>query len=69
MRETGYRAAVTCRAGPLPGGGSLTELRRTMIGRRDDVQRFRARLDGVTDTPSRLTEAMQRRRAGVRATV
>jgi peptidoglycan/xylan/chitin deacetylase (PgdA/CDA1 family) len=63
VQETGYRAAVTCRPGLNASGADLAELRRTLIGPRDDMRRFRAKLDGRLDAPSRLTEAMQRRRA------
>jgi peptidoglycan/xylan/chitin deacetylase (PgdA/CDA1 family) len=62
VHETGYRAAVTCRSGLNASGVALAELRRTLIGPRDDIRRFRAKLDGQLDAPTRLTEAMQRRR-------
>jgi peptidoglycan/xylan/chitin deacetylase (PgdA/CDA1 family) len=65
--ETGYRGAVTCRSGLNAGGVGLVELRRTMVGWRDDMERFRAKLAGRLDKPGVLTEAMQRRRAAVRA--
>jgi peptidoglycan/xylan/chitin deacetylase (PgdA/CDA1 family) len=66
VHETGYRGAVTCRSGLNAGGVGLVELRRTMVGWRDDMERFRAKLAGRLDKPSVLTEAMQRRRAAVR---
>jgi peptidoglycan/xylan/chitin deacetylase (PgdA/CDA1 family) len=61
--EAGYRAAVTCRAGVNRGGEGLVELRRTLVGWGVDAARFRALMAGRLDQPSRLTEAMQRRRA------
>jgi peptidoglycan/xylan/chitin deacetylase (PgdA/CDA1 family) len=60
--ELGYRAAVTCRPGLNTTATDLVELRRNLIGPRDDARRFRAKLYGLLDAPSRLTEAMQRRR-------
>ncbi len=66
-RETGHRAAVTCRPGLNQHGIDLMELRRNLIGPRDDLPRFEAKLSGRLDAPSRLTEAMQRRRARARA--
>jgi peptidoglycan/xylan/chitin deacetylase (PgdA/CDA1 family) len=60
--ETGYRAAVTCRPGLNQHGIDMAELRRNLIGPRDDLARFQAKLSGRLDAPSRLTEAMQRRR-------
>ena len=60
--EAGYRGAVTCRAGLNRGGDGLAELRRTLVGRGIDAARFRGLLAGRADRPSRLTEAMQRRR-------
>jgi peptidoglycan/xylan/chitin deacetylase (PgdA/CDA1 family) len=66
VREAGYRGAVTCRSGLNTGGGGLVELRRTMVGWRDDMERFHAKVAGRLDKPSALTEAMQRRRAAVR---
>lgn len=63
LRESGYRAAVTCRPGINTAETDLAELRRNLIAPRDDLQRFRAKLGGLLDAPSRLTEAMQRRRA------
>lgn len=64
--EAGYRGAVTCRAGLNHGGEGLAELRRTLVGWSADAARVRALLAGRLDRPSRLTEAMQRRRAGAR---
>ncbi len=61
-RELGYRAAVTCRPGLNTAATDLMELRRNLIAPRDDARRFRAKLHGLLDAPSRLTEAMQRRR-------
>ena len=66
-RELGYRAAVTCRPGLNDAGTDPMELRRNLIAPRDDIRRFRAKLGGLLDAPSRLTEAMQRRRAGAAA--
>lgn len=63
VNEAGYRAAVTCRPGLNTSNAHLAELRRNLIGARDDINRFRAKLHGQLDAPSRLTEAMQRRRA------
>jgi peptidoglycan/xylan/chitin deacetylase (PgdA/CDA1 family) len=67
VQELGYRGAVTCRSGLNRGGEPPAELRRTLIGWADDARRFEAKLAGLLDEPSRLTEAMQRRRAGRRA--
>lgn len=67
--ETGYRAAVTCRSGLNQVGVDRAALFRTLVGWGDHLARFEAKLAGLLDRPSRLTEAMQRRRAaGVRAT-
>jgi peptidoglycan/xylan/chitin deacetylase (PgdA/CDA1 family) len=66
VHEVGYHGAVTCRSGLNRGGEPLAELRRTLIGWADDAHRFEAKLAGQLDEPSRLTEAMQRRRAGRR---
>lgn len=63
VRGAGYRAAVTTRAGLNLIGHSPFELRRTMISWADDAARFRAKLDGLLDQPSRLTELAQRLRA------
>jgi len=63
VRELGYHAAVTCRPGLNDAETDATELRRNLIAPRDDLRRFRAKLGGLLDAPSRLTEAMQRRRA------
>ncbi len=46
------------------GGQPLAELRRTLIRWADDEHRFEAKLAGLLDEPSRVTEAMQRWRAG-----
>ena len=62
VRELGYGGAVTCRPGINDAGTDPTELRRNLIAPRDDIRRFRAKLGGLLDAPSRLTEAMQRRR-------
>lgn len=66
-REAGYRAAVTCRAGLNQHTTDLMELRRNLVFPRDDITRFRAKLSGLLDSPSPLTEAMNRRRAGASA--
>ncbi len=63
--EAGYLSAVTCRSGLNRTGADPTQLLRTLVGWGDDVRRFQAKLAGLLDRPSRLTEAMQRRRAGV----
>jgi peptidoglycan/xylan/chitin deacetylase (PgdA/CDA1 family) len=63
VAEAGYRAAVTCRNGINPGGAGLGELRRDLIGWRDDVERFALKLSGALDASGALTEAMQRRRS------
>jgi peptidoglycan/xylan/chitin deacetylase (PgdA/CDA1 family) len=63
VRELGFRAAVTCRPGLNDADTDRAELRRNLIAPRDDIRRFRAKLGGLLDAPSRLTEAMQRRRA------
>ena len=62
VHATGYRAAVTCRPGINRHGIDMAQLRRNLIGPRDDLRSFRAKLAGQLDAPSRLTEAMQRRR-------
>lgn len=62
-RELGYRAGVTCRPGLNTAATDPMELRRNLIAPRDDARRFRAKLYGLLDEPSRLTEAMQRRRS------
>jgi peptidoglycan/xylan/chitin deacetylase (PgdA/CDA1 family) len=60
--ESGYRAAVTTRSGVNDPRTPLGELRRTMIAWRDGPLMFRAKLDGLLDRPSWLTERLQRRR-------
>lgn len=64
--ETGYVSAVTCRSGLNRTGADPTQLRRTLVGWGDDSERFQAKLAGRLDRPSRLTEAMQRRRGAAR---
>ncbi len=62
VREAGFRAGVTCRAGVNPGGGSLHELRRTMILWRDGEREFGAKLGGALDRPSVAADWVRRRR-------
>ena len=59
----GYRAGVTTRAGVNPGGGSLGDLRRTMIDWGDTVVDFQSKLAGYLDGASWLAESVQWRRA------
>jgi peptidoglycan/xylan/chitin deacetylase (PgdA/CDA1 family) len=60
--KAGYRGAVTCRPGINQMGTDPTQLRRMLVAWSDDLRRFEAKLAGRLDRPSRLTEAMQRRR-------
>lgn len=64
--KAGYRSAVTCRPGINQIGADPTQLRRILVAWSDDLKRFEAKLAGRLDRPSRLTEAMQRRRGAVR---
>jgi glycosyltransferase involved in cell wall biosynthesis/peptidoglycan/xylan/chitin deacetylase (PgdA/CDA1 family) len=59
-----FRAGVTTTAGVNSPGGTLGELRRTMIYWRDGLDEFRAKLDGALDRPSRASMRLQARRAG-----
>jgi len=61
--DAGFRAGVTTRAGVNPGGGPLSELRRTMVYWGDDAGDFTAKLDGLLDRASSLSERMLIRRA------
>ena len=45
------------------GGAPLSQLRRTMVYWRDDADDFSAKLDGLLDRVSSLSERMQTRRA------
>jgi peptidoglycan/xylan/chitin deacetylase (PgdA/CDA1 family) len=58
----GYRAGVTTRSGLNLGGASPWELHRTMIMWADGPARFTAKLTGLLDHPSALSELAQRRR-------
>lgn len=62
--DTGYRSAVTCRPGINQAGADLTQLLRTLVSWSDDLDRFAVKLAGRLDRPSRLAQAMQRRRGG-----
>jgi glycosyltransferase involved in cell wall biosynthesis/peptidoglycan/xylan/chitin deacetylase (PgdA/CDA1 family) len=61
--DAGFLAGVTTRAGVNTGDGPLAELGRTMVYWRDDVEDFAAKLAGLLDPASPLTERMQARRA------
>lgn len=63
VKQAGYRAAVTTRAGQNNSQTPTGELRRTMIGWHDSGPVFAAKLAGLLDRPSRLTEWAQRRRS------
>lgn len=63
VKEAGYRAAVTTRAGLNDSQTPAGELRRTMIGWRDSGPDFEAKLAGLLDRPSQLSEWAQRRRS------
>ena len=63
VQEAGYAAAVTTRAGLNVSGQPALELHRTMVSWADGGTRFRAKLDGLLDRPSRLTELAQLIRA------
>jgi peptidoglycan/xylan/chitin deacetylase (PgdA/CDA1 family) len=63
VREAGYHCAVTTRAGGNPPGADLMQLRRIMIGWRDDLALFEAKLRGHLDRPLALSEWLQRLRA------
>jgi peptidoglycan/xylan/chitin deacetylase (PgdA/CDA1 family) len=77
-REAGYRVAVTCEPGANGPGQRPHELRRLIVGPRDDLKMFEAKLTGLLDEPwgvsdglKRATRAMRRatapgRRAGAR---
>ena len=51
VRESGYRAAVTCEFGANTAPFTHNELRRTLVERSDPLWLFRARLAGATDAP------------------
>ena len=51
VRESGYRAAVTCEFGANTAPFEHGELRRTIVERSDPLWLFRARLAGATDAP------------------
>ena len=51
VRESGYRAAVTCEFGANSAPFDHGELRRTIVERSDPLWVFRARLAGATDAP------------------
>lgn len=51
VRESGYRAAVTCEFGANTAPFDHGELRRTIVERSDPLWLFRARLAGATDAP------------------
>jgi peptidoglycan/xylan/chitin deacetylase (PgdA/CDA1 family) len=51
VRESGYRAAVTCEYGANTAPFAHNELRRTIVARSDPLWLFRARLAGATDAP------------------
>jgi peptidoglycan/xylan/chitin deacetylase (PgdA/CDA1 family) len=51
VRESGYRAAVTCEFGANSAPFAHNELRRTIVARSDPLWVFRARLTGATDAP------------------
>jgi peptidoglycan/xylan/chitin deacetylase (PgdA/CDA1 family) len=51
VRESGYRAAVTCEFGANAAPFAHNELRRTLVERSDPLWLFRARLAGATDAP------------------
>ena len=53
MKESGYRAAVTCEFGANSAPFANNELRRTIVERSDPLWLFRARLAGATDAPPR----------------
>jgi hypothetical protein len=57
---------VTCRPGLNQPGTDPTQLLRMLVSWGDSLERFEAKLAGRLDGPSRLTEAMQRRRGAVR---
>ena len=63
VMSAGYRAAVTTRAGVNAPGSSPAELSRTMIGWRDGLRLFEAKLAGALDRPPPLTEWLQRHQA------
>jgi peptidoglycan/xylan/chitin deacetylase (PgdA/CDA1 family) len=51
VRESGYRAAVTCEFGANHAPFGHNELCRTIVERSDPLWLFRARLAGATDAP------------------
>ena len=63
----GFRGGVSTMPGVNGGGGSLGELRRTMIYWGEDVRTFEAKLAGALDVPSRLGEGLRERRARPRS--
>jgi peptidoglycan/xylan/chitin deacetylase (PgdA/CDA1 family) len=62
VRESGYRAAVTCEFGVNVAPFAHNELRRTIVERSDPLWLFRARLAGATDAPppGRRTRRVER---------
>jgi peptidoglycan/xylan/chitin deacetylase (PgdA/CDA1 family) len=62
VRESGFRAAVTCEFGANVAPFAHNELRRTIVERSDPLWLFRARLAGATDAPppGRRTRRVER---------
>jgi peptidoglycan/xylan/chitin deacetylase (PgdA/CDA1 family) len=62
VRESGFRAAVTCEFGANFAPFAHNELRRTIVERSDPLWLFRARLGGATDAPppGRRTRRVER---------
>jgi peptidoglycan/xylan/chitin deacetylase (PgdA/CDA1 family) len=60
VREAGYRAGVTCEPGANGPGQRAQALRRLIIGPRDNIKMFEARLTGLLDEPWGVRDGLKR---------
>lgn len=60
VREAGYRAGVTCEPGANVPGQRPQALRRLIVGPRDDVRMFEAKLTGLLDEPWGVRDGLKR---------
>jgi peptidoglycan/xylan/chitin deacetylase (PgdA/CDA1 family) len=65
-RDAGYRVAVTCAPGANGPGQRPHELRRLIVGPRDDLTMFEAKLTGLLDEPWGVRDGLKRSAAALR---
>jgi peptidoglycan/xylan/chitin deacetylase (PgdA/CDA1 family) len=67
VREAGYRVAVTCEPGANGPGQRPHAFRRLIVGPRDDLKMFEAKLTGLLDEPWGVSHGLKRASRAMRS--